>query len=681
MESLIFYRYAYRLLLALVAISLSLGANASNHDRWEMRVCAEPYNFPVSSREQGGFNNDIARLLAEELGAQVSFEWTVLTGPNVERSLLSGTCDLIIGVAENAEGTLNTVPYLRVPYVFISKENRGIAVNSLDDPELERLRIGTYQTGIPSLALRNRGIEENVFEYAPVPSPGGPDRHFQVLEALMKDEIDVAIVYASAAAGHAAHEEEDFRIVPVTPEVDVGATLISLFRTWTIGVRPHDEAFRDRLNIALAERWNDIQQVIDGYGVPQLSLTRPTPPRGPTQQSIAVVAPATTGGHVPLESIGTPALAGAKLAESALAASGVKGHDLRVVYVSSPTEAAAVRAVERVIATESSFAIVGGFGEDEAARIAEIADSHQILFFNVASVGDSLRGSLCNRNTFHIEASASMYSDVLVDWFAINGARRFFVVHDNEQTSTSLAMRTINAIEGGDHGSTVVGKAVVGRQQFVYSDVINRIEEAKPDIVLLLLQPKDQEVFLSQYPRATNAPAVTGVPYSLTQTREYLFRFRDINSSAGTTARAALWEASLKANASREINESYLARNGAPMEPVAWATYSSLLILSQAVDATESYDSTELISYLEEPTTAFELGKGVELSFRPWNHQLRQPLFIVEVDETASWGRTATEQLEVARLVAQHPEGDDASVRIVNLDRFGQNAVSSSCRF
>src|SRR5690606_32654783 len=131
---------------------------------------------------------------------------TLFDDESIQKTLLAGECDLAIGVADGAAGMLSTVPYLRTPYVFVQRSDSPLEVTSLDDDELAGLRIGTYQTGIPSLALRQRGLEGALVEFAPVPSPGGPDRHTAILDAVLAGDVDLGIVYAPAAAHRAAQE-------------------------------------------------------------------------------------------------------------------------------------------------------------------------------------------------------------------------------------------------------------------------------------------------------------------------------------------------------------------------------------------------------------------------------------------------------------------------------------------
>ena len=44
----------------------------------ELRVCADPDNLPFSDASGNGFENRIARLVAEEMGAELRYEWLPL---------------------------------------------------------------------------------------------------------------------------------------------------------------------------------------------------------------------------------------------------------------------------------------------------------------------------------------------------------------------------------------------------------------------------------------------------------------------------------------------------------------------------------------------------------------------------------------------------------------------------
>src|SRR2546430_15781084 len=64
----------------------------------ELRVCADPDNLPLSDASGSGFENRIARLVAEEMGAELRYEWLPLRRGFVRKTIDAGLCDVFIGV-------------------------------------------------------------------------------------------------------------------------------------------------------------------------------------------------------------------------------------------------------------------------------------------------------------------------------------------------------------------------------------------------------------------------------------------------------------------------------------------------------------------------------------------------------------------------------------------------------
>ena len=240
---------------------------------WEMRVCADPDSFPSSSQQQPGFENRIADILADQLSAKLTFVWTP-RGPTMVRDHLhTGDCDLSMEVADGTSNLLNTVPYYQTPYVFIYRKDATFNIQSLTDEALKNLRIGTYAYSIPFVALQNEGLLENIVFYHPVGSASGPDVTTPLLQALEDGKVDLAIVYGPVAGNLVKQHPGEWQLVPVSPEI-VEPNL-QMFRIWTIGVRPGDTSLRDELNIALAQRWDDIQAVFADYNVPLQPIPKP----------------------------------------------------------------------------------------------------------------------------------------------------------------------------------------------------------------------------------------------------------------------------------------------------------------------------------------------------------------------------------------------------------------------
>jgi ABC-type amino acid transport substrate-binding protein/ABC-type branched-subunit amino acid transport system substrate-binding protein len=624
-----------------------------------MRVCAPADDYPASSRDRSGFNNVIAEVLADELGASVSYEWTPLTEAAMERTLLAGDCDVVIGVGEGVAGMLSTVPYARIPYVFVSRADQGIVVQSLDDPILHSVRIGTYQTGIPSIALQNRGITERVVEYAPVASPTGPDRHTAILDAVVAGEVDVAVVYAVPAAERAEREDVELVLAPVSPEIDIGASILQFSRTMTIGVRPFDSALRDQLNRAISHRWDDVSQAIDAFGVPRIEAVRPAsaPVPGPERTAVGVVLPMATGVFNPDQPLGEAARLGVAVAESTIGRDIARRSDtdiFEVLLASAPTDAAAIRAAERLTSISYVRMIAGGFGYEQARALSRIATDRGRIFFNVGSIDDRLRGEFCSVNMFHVEASAAMYLDASVAYQAAEHGGSWFVVHEDSEVGWfrfGRALRSIYSV-GGD----VAGSAAVPPQSFAYYDVVDDISGAGADTILLLTSPVDQEFFLAQAATVLDAVAVVSLVEPIAQTREFLYRTAQLGPIAGRHPRVTLWEASLDTGPMGFVNDAFASRTGLSMDPVAWAAYAAVLIAFDVAAAGAAAPAEVAIAYLTDPARTFDVGKVPSVSFRDWDHQLRQPLYVVRVGPEATWGRTASARIGLAQLLSTVPE-------------------------
>lgn len=259
-------------LAALAALAATPAAAAG----WELRVCADPDNLPFSNRAGEGFDNRIAAILAQELGADLTYVWLPdLRGRTRARYVQGGECDMVLGVIDGQPGFLTSYAYYRTGYVFLYPRAAPFAVASLDDPVLKDLRIGlpggAGKPVPPGVALANRGIVANQVHFI---DRRDPDAAWPpALEALGRGEVDLAIAWGPVAGAYAA-AHPGLALVPVTPEID--APFIPMIASLSIGFRPADEGLRDRTDAALSRGWDRIQAVLQAAGVPLIDLPPPT---------------------------------------------------------------------------------------------------------------------------------------------------------------------------------------------------------------------------------------------------------------------------------------------------------------------------------------------------------------------------------------------------------------------
>lgn len=280
-------------MVALAAIVL-VGASAlAAAPRWELRVCADPNNLPYSNRSLEGFENRIAKIIADELQAQLTYEWWPQRRGFIGETLREGRCDVVMGVPDQFPMVLTTQPYYRSGYVFVYRADRNLTIRSLDDPVLKNLRIGVqvigddYANSPPAHALANRGIF-NVVGYSVYGDYSSPAPLSPIMEAVVKGDVDVAIVWGPIAGYFAKRQQVPLRLVPVTPEFE--PPFQPMVFSISMAVRQGDEALVKQLDQAIEKRWADIQAVLREYGVPVLPLpgapTTAAPPKAGWLQAL-----------------------------------------------------------------------------------------------------------------------------------------------------------------------------------------------------------------------------------------------------------------------------------------------------------------------------------------------------------------------------------------------------------
>lgn len=637
-------------LLALVIAWMSLASAQA----WELRVCASPHDEPASSRTQKGYENQIAELIADELGAELTFVWVPYNDlrPNVQQYLNPGQCDMFMGVADGAAGMLSTVAYTSSPYVFAYRTRSKINIETIFDDILSTLRIATYPNSAIERALVEQGLTENLVAYSPETTASGFDYVTPIMRDVRSGKLDVALLYGPDISEFIGRDPEELTVIPVRPEI--APPMFQMFRLPTIGVRMGDDALRDRLNQAIVERWDGIQTILRRAHVPVSEVPKPKPPSlAPARVRVGVVLPTPTQTPTLRDPVSQAARLGAQLGEDLVTLEHPdEAQPLEILLASSPSLASAARAAERLIAVEGVAALIGGVGEAQAAVLANIAYEHGVPFLNIGSSSMALRAA-CQPTTFHIEASSATYLEATLKWFASQGISRWYIVYAESPQERAL-YRQARALIGRGDAFELVGTSAVEPDSFIYYDTLDSIERVAATGVLLLVQPVDQEIFLSQALAEDIGSAVVPFPYPETQTREFARRFAQASGQLARTPRVVLWDSSLSSSASQEVIKRFTSSSGMPMDPSAWAAAAAVKAVAKASFATDSVDADRLIRYLESST--FGLFKGVPLTFQADDHQLIQPLYLAEIDPSVVWQPDLTTRLSLVKVLGELPK-------------------------
>jgi mxaJ protein len=258
----------------LLASMLLAGFAFADDQAVPLTVCADPNDLPFSNEAQQGFENRIARLIAGDLHHPLRYVWWSQRRRFVRKTLGAAQCDLWLGVADGMEQVVSTSPYYRSTYVFATRESDGLSGLTLDDPRLRSHLIGVQMLGTestntpPAHALAERGVISNVRGFMVYGDAAQANPSAAILDALVKRQIDIAVVWGPQAGFYTRHSPVALHLEPVTPAADPTAPM-----TYAISMAVRVEGpLRPLIETTLTTEAPRIHAILDEYGVPQLPL-------------------------------------------------------------------------------------------------------------------------------------------------------------------------------------------------------------------------------------------------------------------------------------------------------------------------------------------------------------------------------------------------------------------------
>lgn len=240
----------------------------------DLRVCADPNNLPFSNQREEGFENKIARLVARDLNAKLTYVWSAQRRGFTRNTLNAHKCDLFVGIPSSFDRVSATIPYYRSTYVFVTRRDRGLRLASFDDPQLKSLRIGVQLIGDdginspPAHALSRRHIIDNVHGFSVYGDYRAPNPPARIIDAVAKEDVDVAIAWGPLAGYFAQREPVQLDIRPVSPQIDL--PFLPFVFDMSMGVRRENSGLKEQLNGIITRRRPEIDAILREYGVPRV---------------------------------------------------------------------------------------------------------------------------------------------------------------------------------------------------------------------------------------------------------------------------------------------------------------------------------------------------------------------------------------------------------------------------
>ncbi len=294
-------------------------------------------------------------------------------------------------------------------------------------------------------------------------------------------------------------------------------------------------------------------------------------------------------------------------AEVALAESGFQlaGASLKIVLQEVPFEnVATTRTQIQALVQKGVRHFLLDLPGADVAELSRSLQSSEVLLFNVSAGDDSLRRAACSANLFHTLPDESMLADATAQFLTAHKWTRVLLL---SSTAASDATRTAAARQAIKR----YGIKLSGDKTFKLS---NDPRERELGNIALLTAGSDADavwVVDADGEFARDVPYRTNLP-------------RPVVGSAGLVAEA--WQTSWERYGAPQLSRRFAKTAQRPMASADWAAWMATKAIIEV--AIKFPDAREHRRALRSPDLVLDGFKGVRLSFRPWDQQLRQPLFL-----------------------------------------------------
>ncbi len=364
-----------------------------------------------------------------------------------------------------------------------------------------------------------------------------------------------------------------------------------------------------------------------------------------------------------LGTLGDYGFRGVNLAVEELNANGgILGREVDLFSEDSVGSAVAPTKAQKLIEKRNVHFLVGGISSGSVGGIMATANRLKTLYMQTGANSDSLRGEKCNRYTFHIEASNTMYTKTIGNWQKRAGnieGKNFYMLTADYAFGQDLARVSTRFLT--ENGGNVMANELIATGTPDYSPYILKIKAAQPDFVYINLAGGDQTTFLKQYKEF-------GLPFKVSGGVMDTANFWAAGIESITGYWQSLWYHSMQTTSSQAFTKAFTEKYKKPPENQAWGDYMGVKIMAAAMEEAKTTDAETIIELLRSGMD-FDILKPRKGVFRKYDHSLLQEMFIVKVKEKADM----KDKWDIFEIIEASPGKDE------NLDVIQPSPAENPC--
>lgn len=249
---------------------------------------------------------------------------------------------------------------------------------------------------------------------------------------------------------------------------------------------------------------------------------------------------------------------------------------------------------------------------EEVLAVADAVKGQGVVVFNAAAPDDRLRGADCRQNVFHILPSRAMQTDALAQFFTFMRWRKLFLIVGPNPADRLYA-------DAWKRSATKFGLKIVAEKPWTFGPLARaRGDTPTRAEAMIFTRGIDYDIALVADEAADWGDYVP-------------FRTVDPRPVAGTQGLVATtWHPTLETWGAAQAQNRFRRLAGRLMRPLDYQVWAAVRTVGDAATARKSTDAAAIGPYLTDPAFSLPAYKGVSLSFRPWDHQLRQPIIVVQ---------------------------------------------------